>query len=468
MLLYLLTEHRGVSKIKGNILSLKKRFLKLSPFKIILFGFLVLILLGSVLLCLPISTRSAEPTSFLDSAFTATSAVCVTGLVRFDTHNYWSVFGQSVILCLIQVGGMGFMTVCISILSMTRRKIGLAHRELMQSSVSAPQLGGIVRMTRFILLGCLVVESVGAILLSFAFVPKFGFLKGIWYSVFHSVSAFCNAGFDLMGGYGDFSSLTPFCSNFYVCFVISLLIVIGGLGFFVWHDIIDCKLRFRNFRLQTKVVLCVSAFLILAGAVLIFLSELRASSKENISVSQQIGSAFFQSVTTRTAGFNTIDLSTMSHAGLFIMILLMIVGGSPGSTAGGMKTTTFAVLISSVISTFKHRKNTEMLGRRLEESATRLAMCVAVLYLFLSTGGAVAISIIEDLPFINSLFETASAVATVGLTTGITPGLGVASEIILMLLMFIGRVGSLTMLLAFSNYSSKAQSQKPLEKIQIG
>lgn len=458
----------GALKINSTGTSLKKRFINVSPFKIIVFGFFALILLGSVLLCLPVSSRSGEPTSFLDSSFTATSAVCVTGLVRFDTHNYWSAFGQSVILCLIQIGGMGFMTVCITVLSMTRKKIGLAHRELMQSSVSAPQLGGIVRMTRFILLGCLIIELTGAFLLSFAFVPRFGVLKGIWYSVFHSVSAFCNAGFDLMGESGDFSSLTPFSSNIYVCVIICALIIIGGLGFFVWRDIIDCRFRFSHFRLQTKTVLIVSAVLIVVGGVIIFLSELRASAKEGVNFPQQVGSAVFQSVSARTAGFNTIDLSAMSQAGLFVMILLMLVGGSPGSTAGGMKTTTFAVLASSVISTFKHKKNTEMLGRRLDENATRLAMCVAVLYLFLASGGAIAISIIEDLPFMNSLFETASAVATVGLTTGITPSLGIASEVIIILLMFIGRVGSITVLLAFSSYKSKAQSQKPLEKIQIG
>lgn len=458
----------GAVDIKGIFRKARGSFKRLSPMKIILMGFLIIILLGTSLLCLPISSRSGQPTSFMTSYFTATSAVCVTGLVKVDTHNYWSLFGQLVILGLIQVGGMGFMTICISAISMTKKKIGLASREIMQNSVSAPQLGGIVRMTRFILLGTLTVELVGAFLLSFAFVPQFGFLKGIWFSLFHSVSAFCNAGFDLMGGSGDFSSLTGYVSNVYVCTVISLLIVIGGLGFFVWRDVLDSKFRISKFKLQTKVVLLISSALIFLGAILMFLTELKNPASNKESIPQQIGSALFQSVTTRTAGFNTVDLSTITHSSMFIMILLMLVGGSPGSTAGGMKTTTFAVLISSIISTFKHRKTAEMLGRRLEDNVTRLATCAVTLYVFIAGGAAVVISTLDDIPFINALFESASAIATVGLTTGITTQLGTISSVLLTLLMLFGRVGSLTMLFAFSNYKSKPQSQKPLEKIQIG
>lgn len=458
----------GAADIKSFFKSAKISFKRLSPMKIILMGFLLLIFLGTILLCLPISSRSGKATPFLTSYFTATSSVCVTGLIKVDTHNYWSLFGQIVILGLIQVGGMGFMTICISAISMTKKKIGLASREIMQSSVSAPQLGGIVKMTRFILLGTLTVELAGAFLLSFAFVPQYGFLKGIWFSLFHSISAFCNAGFDLMGGAGDFSSLTGYVSNVYVCIVISLLIVIGGLGFFVWRDMLDYKFKVSKYRMQTKVVLIVSFALIVFGAVLLFLTELKNPASNKESTAQQIGSALFQSISTRTAGFNTVDLSTITHSSMFIMIVLMLVGGSPGSTAGGMKTTTFAVLISSVISTFKHKKTAEMFGRRLEDNVTRLATCVVTLYLCLAGGAAVVISTLDDIPFINALFESASAVATVGLTTGITTELGTISSVLLTFLMLFGRVGSLTMLFAFSNYKSKPQSQKPLEKIQIG
>lgn len=443
------------------------RIRKISPLKIILFGFIILIFIGTILLCLPISSRSGQPTPFMTSSFTATSAVCVTGLIKVDTYNYWSPFGQAVILGLIQVGGIGFMTICITAISLSHKKIGLASRELMQSSVSAPQRGGIVKMTRFILVGTLLIELSGAVLLSIAFVPRFG-AKGLWYALFHSVSAFCNAGFDLMGSGGEFSSLTSFDKNPYVCIVISALIVIGGLGFFVWKDLIDNRFRFKMLRMHSKAVLITSVILIFGGGILLYLTELPNSSSQEHSALYQIGNSLFQSVSTRTAGFNTVDLSQLTHSTIFIMVLLMMVGGSPGSTAGGLKTTTLAVLFASVISVFKRKKSVEMFGRRLEENVSSLALCIFAMYLMLGSAGAVFISTVENVPFINALFESASAVATVGLTTGITPQLGILSSIVLMLMMLFGRVGSLTMLLAFSNYKSRPQSQKPLEKIQIG
>ena len=443
------------------------RIRKISPLKIILFGFIILIFIGTILLCLPISSRSGQPTPFMTSSFTATSAVCVTGLIKVDTYNYWSPFGQAVILGLIQVGGIGFMTICITAISLSHKKIGLASRELMQSSVSAPQRGGIVKMTRFILVGTLLIELSGAVLLSIAFVPRFG-AKGLWYALFHSVSAFCNAGFDLMGSGGEFSSLTSFDKNPYVCIVISALIVIGGLGFFVWKDLIDSRFRFKMLRMHSKAVLITSVILIFGGGILLYLTELPNSSSQEHSALYQIGNSLFQSVSTRTAGFNTVDLSQLTHSTIFIMVLLMMVGGSPGSTAGGLKTTTLAVLFASVISVFKRKKSVEMFGRRLEENVSSLALCIFAMYLMLGSAGAVFISTVENVPFINALFESASAVATVGLTTGITPQLGILSSIVLMLMMLFGRVGSLTMLLAFSNYKSRPQSQKPLEKIQIG
>lgn len=443
------------------------RIRKISPLKIILFGFIILIFIGTILLCLPISSRSGQPTPFMTSSFTATSAVCVTGLIKVDTYNYWSPFGQAVILGLIQVGGIGFMTICITAISLSHKKIGLASRELMQSSVSAPQRGGIVKMTRFILVGTLLIELSGAVLLSIAFVPRFG-AKGLWYALFHSVSAFCNAGFDLMGSGGEFSSLTSFDKNPYVCIVISALIVIGGLGFFVWKDLIDNRFRFKMLRMHSKAVLITSTILIFGGGILLYLTELPNSSSQEHSALYQIGNSLFQSVSTRTAGFNTVDLSQLTHSTIFIMVLLMMVGGSPGSTAGGLKTTTLAVLFASVISVFKRKKSVEMFGRRLEENVSSLALCIFAMYLMLGSAGTVFISTVENVPFINALFESASAVATVGLTTGITPQLGILSSIVLMLMMLFGRVGSLTMLLAFSNYKSRPQSQKPLEKIQIG
>lgn len=440
----------------------------MSPLKIILFGFITLILVGTFLLCLPISSRSGESTPFLTSYFTSTSAVCVTGLVKVDTHNYWSLFGQGVILGLIQIGGMGFMTICISALSITRRKIGFASRNIMQNSVSAPQLGGIVKMTRFILLGTLTVELIGTLLLSFSFCPRYGLFKGIWFSLFHSISSFCNAGFDLMGGAGDFSSLTGYSGDWYFTTIINLLIIVGGLGFFVWRDVINCKFKFTKFRLQTKIVLTVSASLILLGTILFFLFEQKNAVFASQPFSQQLSDSLFQSVTTRTAGFNTIDLATLTQPTIFIMILLMFVGGSSGSTAGGIKTTTLAVLLLSITSTFRRKKTTEIFGRRLEEGATRIAVCIFVMYFALATAVGLTISVVDGIPLLNALFESVSAIATVGLTTGITPSLSAVTSVLLTILMIFGRVGSMTMLLAFSSLKNRPASEKPLEKVQIG
>lgn len=441
----------------------------MSPLKIIFYSFVFLVLLGSVLLCLPVSSRSGNSTPFLTSYFTATSAVCVTGLIKVDTYTYWSPFGQAVILGLIQIGGMGFMTICITALSITKKKIGFASRTVLQNSISAPNVGGIVRMTRFMILGTITVELIGALLLSFVMCPKYGIFKGIWFSLFHSISAFCNAGFDLLGGtFGKFSSLTGFQSNWYVLAIISFLIVVGGLGFFVWRDIIDNKFKFSKFRLQTKVVLTVTALLIVGGALILFIFETVNPAFVNKDILQKVSDSLFQSITTRTAGFNSIDIPLLSQSSLFLMIMLMLIGGSPGSTAGGMKTTTLAVLGVSVFNTFKRKKTAEIFGRRLQDSVTRIAVCICMLYLFFSISFAMIISTVEGIPFINCLFETASAIATVGLTTGITSSLGTFSSILLTILMLFGRVGSMTMLLAFSTYNTRAQALKPLEKIQLG
>lgn len=455
-------------EIKNFWYSVKSFFSKMTPMKTILLGFVTLIFIGAGLLCLPISSRSGNPTDFLTSYFTATSAVCVTGLIKVDTHNYWSLFGQGIIITLIQIGGMGFMTVCVSVLSAARKRIGLTSRSIMQNSIAAPQLGGIVRMTRFVLLGTMFVELFGAIMLSFAFVPRFGFLKGIWFSVFHSISAFCNAGFDLMGGGGDFSSLTAYAADWYVCIVIGVLVTVGGLGFFVWSDLIENKHHISRYKLQTKIVLLVSAVLTFGGAILIFLLELKNPAFLAKPVSQQINEALFQSMTCRTAGFNTADLANLTHPSILVMILMMLVGGSSGSTAGGMKTTTVGVLFLSIASTFRQKKNIEVFGRRLEDGIATLALTILALYLALGVSVGVFISVVDDVPLISAMFESCSAVATVGLTTGITSGLCGVSSVLLTLLMIFGRVGSITVLLAFANPKNRPQSTKPLEKIQIG
>lgn len=437
--------------------------------KLILSGYCLIILLGTLLLALPFATKGAGSSPITDCFFTATSATCVTGLIRFDTATHWTMFGQLVILSLIQIGGVGFMTVAIVIMAFTKRKITLSQRSIMQNSISAPQIGGIVRMSKFIALGTLCIEGVGALLLSFDFIPRFGWGKGCYYAIFHSVSAFCNAGFDLMGSEtGQFSSLTGLADNWYVNTVIMLLIFVGGLGFFVWHDVKDKRFRFQNLNLQSKMVLSISVGLVIGGAFVIFLLENHQQMFHGMSMGEKVLASLFQSVTARTAGFNTTDLSVMTDSGKLVMICLMLIGGSTGSTAGGIKTTTFWVLLVSIFTTFRRKKNIEAFGRRMEEGITRTASCVFMTYLLLVISSAVIISAVEGLPMMTVLFETGSAMATVGLSFGVTPTLGMFSKLLVAFLMLCGRVGSITMLLAFSSEKRVVSSGYPLEKVQVG
>ncbi len=441
----------------------------ISPMRLILSGYCLVILIGTILLTLPIATRGPGKTPVTDCFFTATSATCVTGLIRYDTFTHWTVFGQLVILGLIQIGGIGFMTVAILVLVLAKRRIGLTQRFIMQNSISAPQIGGIVRMTKFIAMGTAVIEAVGALLLSFDFVPRFGWAKGIYFSVFHSVSAFCNAGFDLMGGTsGQFSSMTGLAGNWYVNLVLMLLIFIGGLGFFVWYDIGSKKFRFRRLNLQSKMVLSISVGLALLGMAVIFALENGHEMFAGMNPGEKLLASLFQSVSARTAGFNTTDLAVMTEPGILVMICLMFVGGSTGSTAGGIKTTTFWVLCVSVFATFRRKKNIEAFGRRMDENITRTASCVFMTYLVLTVSGAVIISAAEGLPILTALFETVSAMATVGLTLGITPSVSMVSKLLLAFLMLCGRVGSITMLLAFSSEKRVVNSRLPMEKVQVG
>lgn len=449
--------------------SKKSVWQSMSPMKLILSGYCLIILLGTLLLAMPFATKGPGSSPITDCFFTATSATCVTGLIRFDTATHWTMFGQLVILSLIQIGGVGFMTVAIVILAFTKRKITLSQRSIMQNSISAPQIGGIVRMSKFIALGTLCIEGAGALLLSFDFIPRFGWGKGIYYSIFHSISAFCNAGFDLMGSEtGEFSSLTGLADNWYVNIVIMLLIFVGGLGFFVWHDVKDKRFRFKNLNLQSKMVLSISVSLVFGGALVIFLLENQQDMFQGMSVGEKVLASLFQSVTARTAGFNTTDLSIMTESGKLLMICLMLIGGSTGSTAGGIKTTTFWVLCVSILATFRRKKNIEAFGRRMEEGITRTASCVFMTYLLLVVSSAVIISAIEGLPMLTVLFETGSAMATVGLSFGVTPALGMFSKLLIAFLMICGRVGSITMLLAFSSEKRVVSSSYPLEKVQVG
>ena len=441
--------------------SYKKKHM--TSFQLIIMGFAGVILLGTVLLMLPFSSAEKVITPFHEALFTATSAVCVTGLVVKDTGSYWSLAGQTIILALIQIGGLGVVTVAASVSLLSGKKISLMQRSTMQNAISAPKVGGIVRLTRFILRGTFLIEAAGTVLLLPVFMGDYG-KKGIWMSVFHSISAFCNAGFDILGTDSSmFPSLTRYSGNILINLVIMLLIITGGIGFLTWDDIYTNKLNFKRYRMQSKIILMTTACLILFPTVFFYICDLT-----KLPMEKRLLAAAFQSVTTRTAGFNTINISEMSEASKAVMILLMLIGGSPGSTAGGMKTTTFSVLILNAIATFRSQENAGAFGRRLEYHVIKNAATIAMLYFVLFFGGGIAISVYEGLPLLNCLYEAASAVGTVGLTLGITPELHVFSQVVLIILMYLGRVGGLTLIYAVFSGRNKGNAKLPLEKITVG
>lgn len=438
----------------------KNRF---TSFQIIIGGFIAVILIGALLLMLPVSSKAGIITPFNEALFTSTSAVCVTGLVVQDTATYWSWFGQGIILVLIQIGGLGVITIAVSFALLSGRKISLMQRSVMQEAISAPKVGGIVRLTGFVLKGTFLVEFTASIIMMPVFVKDFG-VKGIWMAIFHSISAFCNAGFDLMGTENaKYASLTSYISHPLINITIMLLIIIGGIGFLIWEDILKNKYRIKSYRMQTKVILTTSLLLILFPAFFFFFRDFA-----DMPMQERIFSSLFQAVTPRTAGFNTADLTMMTKDGLGIVIVLMLVGGSPGSTAGGMKTTTLAVLIANTLACFRRKEDAQMFGRRIETSTIKNAATIFMMYIVLFFGGAIVISTVEDLSFSTCLFETASAIGTVGLTLGITPELGVISQTILMILMFLGRVGGLTLIYAALSGSGKKISKLPQEKMTVG
>ena len=436
---------------------------RLSSFQIIILGFAGVILLGALLLMLPISATARCVTPFHEALFTATSAVCVTGLVVQDTGSYWSVFGQAVILTLIQIGGLGVVTVAASFALLSGRRISLMQRSIMQDAISAPKVGGIVRLTRFILRGTFLIELIGALAMLPVFCRDYGW-RGIWMAVFHSISAFCNAGFDILGTNNNlYPSLTGYVQNPVINITIMLLIITGGIGFLTWDDICENKLHFHRYRMQSKVIVIVTLVLIVLPALFFFFADFGA-----LPLGERIQAALFQSVTPRTAGFNTVDLSAMSGASLGVMILLMLIGGSPGSTAGGMKTTTLAVLLANAAATFRRRDSAQFFGRRLDCGAVKTAATILTMYLALFFGGGVFISIYENLPLSSCLYEAASAVGTVGLTLGITPQLHIPSQMVLIALMYLGRVGGLTLIYAALSGKKTSNAKLPLEEITIG
>ena len=431
--------------------------------QIIILGFAALVLCGALLLMLPIASQSRTVTPFHETLLTATSASCVTGLIVRSTGAHWSLFGQIVILFLIQIGGLGVVTVALCFVRLSGRKISLFQRSAMQDSISAPQVGGIVRMTSLILRGTLFTEGAGMVLLLPSFCRRFG-AKGIWYALFHSISAFCNAGFDLLGTAADpFPSVTAFRTDPLVCITLALLILIGGIGFLTWEDVATHRHRISRYRLQSKLILTVSAVLIAFPTLYFFFFEFTDGT-----VGQRLLDAFFQAVTPRTAGFNTVNLAAMQGASRAIMVVLMLVGGASGSTAGGMKMNTVGVLFANVGAIFRRRNEVEAFGRRIDPATVRQAAAIATMYLTLFVGGGIAISAIEGLPIGTCLYESASAVATVGLTLGITPSLGVASQLILTVQMYLGRVGGLTLIYAALANPDTTPSRLPQEKVSVG
>ena len=434
----------------------------LSSPQVMVLGFAAVILTGALILILPISSAKGSWTPFIDSLFTATTSVCVTGLVAVDTGSHWSLFGQVVILLLIQIGGLGVVTLAASFMMMAGRKIGLLQRSTMRDAVSAHKLDGIVRLTRFIVFGTLLIELIGAAIMAPTFVRDFGLARGIWFAVFHSISAFCNAGIDLMGYREPYSSLTHYVGNIPVNVAVMGLIVIGGIGFLTWDDIVTHKHRIRSYRMQSKVILVTTGLLILIPAIGFFFLEFT-----HLPMKERILASLFQAVTPRTAGANTVDLAAMSEAGQMTLIVLMLIGGSPGSTAGGMKTTTFAVILACAAAVFRKRDSAQFFGRRVAHDVITTACTVAFMYVGICVGGAMIISLVEGLPMLTCMYETASAVATVGLSLGITPGLTSFSKCLLIAMMYIGRVGGLTLI--YAAVSGPARPGKlPLENLTVG
>lgn len=434
---------------------------RLSSAQLILLSFLAVILLGTALLCLPFASHSGTPCAFTDALFTATSATCVTGLIVFDTATHWTLFGKLVLICLIQIGGMGVVTVAGLLISLSGKKIGIFERSTLQQAISAPRLDGLLSNVRRIVRAAFLFELVGALCLLPSFCAEFG-LTGIPMALFHSVSAFCNAGFDLMGSKAPFSSLTSYAGNGIVNTVIMLLILIGGIGFTTWADVRKHGLRLRRYSAQSKLILVTSLLLIVLPSAYFYFAELT-----DLSGAERLFASLFQSVTMRTAGFNTVELDRFSETGRVLMILLMLIGGASGSTAGGMKLTTVAILAVAAFSVFRQRKQTAVFGRRIPEELIKQSAAIFFLYIAFALLGAAVISRLEELPYLTCLFETASAAATVGVSLGITPALCTLSKLILIFLMFFGRLGGLTLIFAaFSD--DRCTASFPQETMSIG
>lgn len=444
-------------------------FRAMKPGRLIVLVFLGIILLGAGLLCLPAASRSGQPTDFLTSLFTATSATCVTGLIRVDTGTHWSMFGQAVILILIQVGGLGFMTIACLFFFALRRKIGLRQRMVIAQALGSDSYSGLVSLVRNILRGTAAVEGAGALILFFRFLPEFGFARALWYGVFHSVSAFCNAGFDVLADVDVGGSLCRYVSDPVVNLTIMALIVIGGLGFAVWGDIRHNR-RFSRMQVYTRLVILITLVLIFGGAGIIAALEWNnPGTIGGMTVPQKLLAVLFQSVTLRTAGFASFDQNALRDVTKAFCDMLMLVGGSSGSTAGGVKTVTVGVILLATWSTARGRSDVRVMRRTIPQRAVSSALALFILVLAISMFGALFLCVTDGVSLENAVYETISALCTVGLTTGITPALSAASQIVLIVLMFFGRLGIMTISVGFMAADPAEDRVKYAEtKIMIG
>lgn len=441
---------------------------RLSHAKMIAMGYFLVIILGSVLLMLPQATRPGLKTTYLDALFTATSATCVTGLAVVDTATHWSLLGQIIILAMIQVGGLGFMTIGVMFAMLLKRSISLKVRGLLQESMNSIQLGGVVKMAKYVVKGTIVVEGVGALLLMCIFIPRFGVPKGIYYGIFHAISAFCNGGFDLMGAeYEPYCSFCPLADDVLLNVVIMSLITIGAIGFFVWKDVLEHKISFSKYSLHTKLAICSTVFIFIISSILFYLFE-KDGLMKGMGIQETLLTSMFSSVTPRTAGFNTIDTAGLSNSSFMLTLVLMFIGGSPASTAGGIKTVTFSVMLIYVWSNLRSKTGCNVYGRRIPDEAIKKASIVIMINLMLAIMAVLVISYCQPIDLRDVLFEVFSAIGTVGMTTGVTRDLTVVSRIVIILLMYCGRIGSMSFALSFTQREKVAPVRLPEENIIVG
>lgn len=443
---------------------MKSKF-KLSPTQFLSLGFLAIIFVGALLLCLPIASYESN-TSFIDALFTATSATCVTGLVTLNTATHWTLFGKIVIILLIQIGGLGFMTFISLSAILANKRFSLHERKLMVQATGSLELSGILKLIKQVVCGTAIIEGVGALVLSIRFwTSGYSFSGGLWRGIFHSISAFCNAGFDILGS----DSLESFNNDPLVLITVSLLIIIGGIGFLVWNDFIAHGFKIKKYKLHSKLALVATGILLAGGTILLYITE-RNGAFIGMNELQKWLNAFFQSVTLRTAGFASVNQASLSFGGNVVSVVFMLIGGSPGSTAGGIKTITFAIVILNAICFARNKDSLTAFKKRIHDSIVKQACAIMTLYLIATCTVTVMIALIEGDGFTlgNIIFEVVSAIATVGLTQGITPFLSVASKLILCFTMYFGRLGGLTLLLAIAEKQQSAKIERPYEKILIG